>query len=397
MSTFKFIDLFCGLGGFHLALNELGGQCVFASDIDKHCRDVYKLNHNLEPQGDITKIKPKDIPDHDILVGGFPCQPFSNSGKKLAFEDGRGLLFDFVVKIMEEKKPSIAILENVKHIKKVSDGQVYKHVYEKLQSIGYTVFDMVLSPHQIGIPQNRERVFFVVIKNELYTPSIQATILKRIQDKMKPLRPVSSLLMEIVEPSHNISDDLLKVLTAWDKVIKMLPIGERIGFPIRREYWTKTIVCTDSEYTKSVIIKNNNFYKKYKDFLDRWWVENETILSTRVIYSILEWQTGQIRPDESLFNHIIQVRQSGVRVRRGDIFPTLVAIVQTPVIGYLKRYLSVRECARLQSFPDTYQFPCSINQTMKQLGNSVNVDVVHLVASSIKETFDDRFPLNFSL
>ena len=163
IKSFKFIDLFCGIGGFHQALQKLGGECVFASDIDNHCRDIYEKNYGIRPQGDIRKIDINTIPDFDILTGGFPCQSFSISGKKGGFDDKRGQLYENIISIAKEKKPSFMFLENVKHIKKIDNGEVFKHIVECIQNAGYYVETHQLSPHQLGIPQQRERIIFVCI------------------------------------------------------------------------------------------------------------------------------------------------------------------------------------------------------------------------------------------
>jgi DNA (cytosine-5)-methyltransferase 1 len=154
--TIKYIDLFSGIGGFHIALDKIKNtKCVFASEIDKNAQKVYELNFDIKPHGDITKIKPKNIPDHDLLVGGFPCQSFSVSGKKLGLNDNRGTLFDNIIDILKIKKPKFSILENVKNIKTIDNGTVYKYIYDKLNKIGYNVFDIILNPTYFGIPQNR--------------------------------------------------------------------------------------------------------------------------------------------------------------------------------------------------------------------------------------------------
>ena len=112
----KFIDLFCGIGGFHQALKDLGHKCILACDIDKPCREVYKKNYGIEPINNVKDINPEKLEDFDIICAGFPCQAFSNGGKKLCFEDSRGLLFDEIIRIAKVKKPSFMFLENVKHI-----------------------------------------------------------------------------------------------------------------------------------------------------------------------------------------------------------------------------------------------------------------------------------------
>ena len=132
LSNLKYIDLFCGIGGFHQALNKLGAECVLACDIDKDCRIVYKDNYGLEPVANVKNIDEKTMPDFDILCAGFPCQAFSNGGKKKCFEDDRGLLFDEIIRIAKEKKPKFMFLENVKHILKVSKGEVISYIKNKI-------------------------------------------------------------------------------------------------------------------------------------------------------------------------------------------------------------------------------------------------------------------------
>ena len=131
-NNIKFIDLFCGIGGFHQALKRINAECVFASDIDEKCRKTYELNYHLKPEGDISKVEINKIPSFDILCGGFPCQSFSNSGNKKGLEDKRGKLFEYILKIAEIKKPSFMFLENVKHIKNIDNGNVFKHIIHRI-------------------------------------------------------------------------------------------------------------------------------------------------------------------------------------------------------------------------------------------------------------------------
>ena len=123
-SDLKFIDLFCGIGGFHIALKRLGAQCVVACDTDKRCREVYQANFGIVPETDVRELNPGEMPDFDIICGGFPCQPFSNAGKKLTLDDDRGLLFDEIIRLAVAKRPKFMFLENVKHILKVGGGEV---------------------------------------------------------------------------------------------------------------------------------------------------------------------------------------------------------------------------------------------------------------------------------
>lgn len=160
----KFIDLFCGLGGFRLALEKFGAKCVFSSDIDEHIQNVYELNFGEKPCGDITKIRSLDIPSHNILCAGFPCQPFSIAGKRLGFDDTRGTLFFEVARILKEKKPDIFILENVKGIINHDLGKTLKIILKTLDEIGYNYKYEILNAKNHGIPQNRERWYCVGVK-----------------------------------------------------------------------------------------------------------------------------------------------------------------------------------------------------------------------------------------
>ena len=169
LAGYKFIDLFCGIGGFHLALSSFGAECVFASDIDKNAREVYEKNFKMVPYGDITKVNIEDIPYHDIICAGFPCQPFSISGHRKGFTDeqGRGKLFFNIVSIAQYHKPKVLLLENVKNFEKHDNGNTLKRVYQELENIGYTVFHSVLCASDYGVPQQRKRIYIVAFRNDL--------------------------------------------------------------------------------------------------------------------------------------------------------------------------------------------------------------------------------------
>ena len=157
---FKFIDLFCGLGGFRIAFEKVGGKCVFSSDIDEAVQKVYENNFGEVPHGDITKIDAQDIPDHDVLCAGFPCQPFSTAGRRLGFEDTRGTMFFEVARILKEKKPTCFILENVKGLTNHDSGKTLETILNTLDEIGYDVKYSVLNAKDYNVPQNRERWYW---------------------------------------------------------------------------------------------------------------------------------------------------------------------------------------------------------------------------------------------
>ncbi|MDN5248210.1 MAG: DNA cytosine methyltransferase [Wolbachia endosymbiont of Tyrophagus putrescentiae] len=163
----KFIDLFCGIGGFRVALEREGMECVFSCDIDEDVCEAYYQNFKDRPRGDITKIKAKEIPDHDILCAGFPCQPFSIAGKRKGMREvNNGRLFYEIIRIAEAKGPVIMLLENVKNILSIDNGNVIKTLEAKLNEIGYKVEKHVLNASYFGIPQARERVYFVCLRKD---------------------------------------------------------------------------------------------------------------------------------------------------------------------------------------------------------------------------------------
>ncbi len=168
----KYIDLFCGIGGFRIAANQVAEkhnykfECVFSSDIDPYAQLAYHSNFGEMPAGDITKIKPEDLPDHDLLFAGFPCQPFSIIGNGNGFQDTRGTLFFEISRILKAKRPTAFVLENVKRLVGHDSGRTLKTIIEELKSIGYYVDYKVLNALHYGLPQKRERVFIIGYRNE---------------------------------------------------------------------------------------------------------------------------------------------------------------------------------------------------------------------------------------
>ena len=224
----KFIDLFCGIGGFHQAMNKLSipTECVFACDIDKECRKIYQQNYGLLPAEDITKVDEKMLPDFDVICAGFPCQSFSQAGKKLSLEDKRGLLFEHILRIAKEKKPRFMFLENVKHIKKIDDGKVFEYILKRIKETGYNVQVEELSPHQLGIPQHRERVIFICEislsvdipdKIPFILPSITETTDEQIQKILLPWTEERE--------KYLIPKEVVSVLEAWNEMIQVFEVG----------------------------------------------------------------------------------------------------------------------------------------------------------------------------
>lgn len=202
---FKFIDLFAGIGGIRLAFEMQGGECVFSSEWDKFSQITYAENFGEIPSGDITAIHEKDIPSHDILLAGFPCQPFSHAGLKRGFDDIRGTLFFDIARILKEKRPKMVLLENVKGFASHDKGNTFRVVCEILESFGYEVNSQVLNARDFGVPQNRERIYIVGIdrKRTLKTPFV-------FPKPPKPKVELGDILEKRVDRKYTISDKLWK-------------------------------------------------------------------------------------------------------------------------------------------------------------------------------------------
>ena len=383
INVLRFMDLFCGIGGFHIAFDKLNipTQCVMACDTDKSCGEVYQENFNIDIEKDITKLDVNSLPDTDILCGGFPCQPFSKAGHMKMMSDDRGLLFDEIIRIAIIKQPKFIFLENVKHIKKVGDGEVFQYILNTLDKNNYIVQTFNISPHHYGIPQQRERVYFVCVRKDIYNNKEiilpEKTDIDSIHFEQFLQKP------EEIDDKYFIQGDILKSLQAWDEMIQHFEVDEKITptIMINEAYNNHTTQDFEdyAEWRKEYITKNKPLIEKYQIQFDNWYQKHEDILKRREIYGKLEWQVGPIKPKDSIFNYFIQYRPSGIRVRKPNYFPTLVAIKQTPIYGKQKRYITPRECARLQSFPDSFILHKDDDKSYKQFGNSVNVDNVYMV------------------
>ncbi len=163
----KFIDLFCGIGGFRQALEKRGHQCVFSSDWDPHAQWVYQENYGEIPFGDLSKLRDEDAPVHDLLCAGFPCQPFSISGNQLGFEDDRGTLLHELLRIARAQRPDVLLLENVRNYLRHDEGRTHAATLDLLDRAGYCVFYQIINSSGFGVPQKRERLFFVCFRKEL--------------------------------------------------------------------------------------------------------------------------------------------------------------------------------------------------------------------------------------
>jgi DNA (cytosine-5)-methyltransferase 1 len=281
-------------------------------------------------------------------------------------------------------------LENVKHILKIDDGNAFTHICRRINEVGYVIKPETmlfeLSPHQFGIPQIRERVVFCCIREDIYDP------LRDFMEVPKPTEINWDIMEKNVDIKYKINDEIIQLFNAWDEMIKIVEVGTSLSPTILCHEFNKTYTETEwnsfPDWKREYITKNRPLYEKYKTDWDVWYIKHRDILSKKEIYGKLEWQAGKKIENDSIWNYFIQMRQSGIRVKKANYFPTLVAIVQTPIYAKEQRYITPRECARLQSFPDTFILHCNDQVAYKQFGNSVNVDVIYFVISKVLDAYN---------
>ena len=422
----KFIDLFAGLGGFHLALKQLDYQCVFACEIDDRLRALYKENFKHEPKGDIREVDiQNDIPEHDILCAGFPCQPFSqaNHGSDGFDCPKSGDLFDYVVKILKAKQPCYFILENVAYLKKHDNGKSWEKVQADLKSAGYQVNESFFSPHQFGIPQIRKRMFIVGSLSDVpCLPELSSYDEPDIRDILEKNPP----------EAQQLSEQQIKCLEAWQNFLELFPKDEELPsvpiwsrefgatYPFKHttpyalgadelrkldckgNYGTRLKDLDDNgvwenlpAYAKreqdtfppwkvQYINQNREFYKEHKSQINKW---RPQILGFPRTYQRFEWNCKGEERD--IWKLIIQFRGSGVRVKKPQTAPTLVVrSTQVPIIGWEKRYMTPKECARLQSI-EGIELPQPDSRALNALGNAVNVEIVRRIAEALTSGSDN--------
>lgn len=394
-NKFKFIDLFSGIGAFHQALESLGGECVFASDIDKYAIETYYENYHMDSNFNIRDVKEKSIPSHDVLCAGFPCQAFSTAGHKKGFDDTRGTLFFEIARILKYHKTKYIILENVKNLVGHDNGNTWRVIRNTLIDLDYILTEepLLMSPNYLGIPQLRERVFILGIhksqidkvnKSLIYEKNGEKYLnIKKITRKEAPETSIYSVLESLTDEQakkYAINDYEKLTLTAWNEFHENIE-PKVLGFPV----WTFEFgeVYDYSEYPKwkrEYIRKNRKLYLDNKEFIDKWMIKYN-VKEFKLRDKKFEWQAGS--KYDSVWETSIQLRQSGIRCKKPDYFPTLVAMVQTPIIGKYKRRMTPREVARLQSFPDTFIYNKDIHQAYKQFGNSANVDIIKYLAKQL--------------
>jgi DNA (cytosine-5)-methyltransferase 1 len=400
-NSFNFIDLFSGIGGFHAVLGGMGGECVLASDIDEKAKKVYQLNWGIEPRGDLrefatpTRVSAPPVDTKiSVLTAGFPCQPFSKSGKQKGMTEDRGTLFDHIMFLVEKRKPSVVLLENVRNLAGPRHRHEFDYVIQKLRSAGYRVSSKpaVFSPHRIdpefgGRPQIRERLFITAT----YCPEQ-----KNVEPDPIALLPGTEMfdiqswnILEFLDSNTStnqlleLSNEEVRWLDAWEyfqSKIRKSSKARLPGFPMWADEWAKQKTQTARkrldevpDWKKNFLRNNWSFYESNSTFIDKWKKQfqiEEFPASRRK----LEWQAQDA---DSIWNCTVHLRPSGIRVKRLTYLPALVAMNQTSIIGPSRRRISPTEAARLQGLPEGFDFGDQpLGQTYKQLGNGVNVGVV---------------------
>lgn len=415
----KFIDLFAGLGGFHVGLRGLGHECVFASEIDPKLVDLYEKNFSIKPAGDIKKISLDEIPKHDILCAGFPCQSFSQAGNRRGLSDSRGSLFYEIERVLKYHKPKYFILENVPNLFRHNQGRTWQSIERILtKELNYNIDKAFLSPHEFGIPQYRKRLFIVGSKKGLSHFSWPKKNHKSI-----PIS-INTVLDKNPKGARKIPEREWRCIKIWQKFIKAIPANEELpSFPI----WTMEFGATYpyigkpplgrsgnklGEYRGSYGIKlkglskkiqienipkyarspkpfpawkqdfirqNREFYLKFKKQIDPFLPQ---IKELPFSWRKFEWNCNGEQRD--LTKMILQFRASGLRAKRPNFSPSLIAstATQIPIITWEGRYMMPREAARLQSLEKISLFP-NTTASFKSLGNAVNADIVCRIGKNL--------------
>jgi DNA (cytosine-5)-methyltransferase 1 len=434
MTKLRFVDLFAGLGGFHRALTSLGHECVFASEIDEELRTLYRSNfveaHGII-HGDIREYKQK-VPPHDILCAGFPCQPFSKSGKQRGMRDRtRGSLFHEIVEILDQHRPRYIILENVGNFELRAGGRTWRIVKDSLRELGYQVRGTehvssgghgLISPHHLGFPHTRERFFIVASLGQLPDDPFP----KAQRDRVTTLEDIVQLNGELSKDDRKetaLSEQQKRCIDHWNVLLARIPDDVALpSFPI----WGDEILATypfikNAPYAftakdlrrfvrqykpprkarKSQLLKllpsyarteERKFPKWKVDFIRNnrdWFEEISPYMSQRWIQNLLkfppslrklEWNCQGENRD--LWEHVLQFRPSGLRVKRYTSCPALVAMTctQIPILGPKHRFITRVEGLRLQGFPDNHKLPKKRDAAFQALGNAVHVAVVSEIA-----------------
>lgn len=415
----KFIDLFAGLGGFHVALNALGHKCVYACELSDSLRKIYKKNFNINIDGDITKLDIKKIPKHEILCAGFPCQPFSKAGSSQGFNHKvAGKMFFYLIKIIKFHKPKFLFLENVPNLLNHSQGKTWNFMKKKISKLGYEVDQKIVSPIDFNIPQTRNRMYIVAKKNKL-NGFTWPKKLKPKNNLKKYLSKDPKLIKEMSEQRKNAIETWKLFLTKMPKTgylpnplwsmefgatypfenttplkIKLKELKKMKGkFGVSFKNMNKKEILENlpnyskvrtekyPEWKIKMIKKTRDFYKENKKWVDK--LIPKLINLKSEAYQKFEWNC---QGDKFNFTgKIISFRPSGVRVRRNNSSPTLISSTtsQVPYLAWKKRFMSYEECLKIQGMEKLKYYPKTNGVFFPAIGNAVNVKVVYKIGKEL--------------
>ena len=415
----RFIDLFCGIGGIRLGFEQaardfnIETQCVFSSDIDKSARETYELNFGEIPFGDITKDP--EIPDHDVLLAGFPCQPFSYAGSRRGFGDTRGTLFFEVEKIIKKQLPKLVLLENVRGLVTHDQGRTLSTIISRLESLGYGVEYRVLNSADFGVPQNRMRIYIAGVLGVQPTLSLEScgrfvdsnkAKNRRISLFEEPQSKVADVLDDDVDPSFNCSDKFVESLQdIFENDLGQLAgyrmIDSRNGLSIHS--WDiglkgKCTVVEKSLLNAIVVNRRRHVFGTHQDGKALTLEQIATFFPDKNLNSTISslLKKGYLRDDGKKYNltagnmsfevyKFLDPESVSVTVVTSDAHK--LGVFHNGVV----RRLTPREVSRLQGFPESWVLHPNLSASYRQLGNSVTVPVVRAVLTNLLSNNEQIF------
>jgi DNA (cytosine-5)-methyltransferase 1 len=406
LNGLRFVDLFAGIGGFHQALGPagLGMECVFSSEIDQDAADVYEWNHGRRPSGDIKPLTEDGVmavPDHDLLAAGFPCQPFSKSGFQRGFNETRGTLFFNICRILQERQPQYVVLENVRNLAGPRQRETWSTIVTSLRDLGYRVSSTpaVFSPHLLppelgGRPQVRERVFILAeqvgrtrARHEEPEPLLRNVPVEGWDPRTwsvsadLPLEPYGD-----VPDTYALRPHEVHWIDVWNELLRELDEERLPTFPIWADAFLDHLHIPPGTpgWKSTFLVRNHELYLRNRSLIDRWLERHDRLRAFPPSRRKLEWQAQDGTRD--LWQHVMHLRPSGIRVKQATYLPALVAITQTSIVGPQRRRITPREGARLQGLPESFRLHPNDKLAYKQLGNAVNVGVVRHAVKALLDS-----------